>query len=165
MVSGGAAEARARGEGRQFGGGGLSRPRPDRAPSAPFVLTEVDKENVSHVTKDTSGAGRSDGPPVLPPAPTSQARFEEPQPSTSTSEPFPPASTSSVEPRAGQAPAPGSGEMGTWVVAAWPFDLCRGRDRRAMEESSGRVRLRALSREGSVGANVLVPALRGAVFI
>lgn len=122
---------------------------PDRAPSAPFVLTEPDKENAFHVTKDTSGAGRSDDPPVLPPAPASQACFEEPQPSTSTSELFPSASTSSMEPRAGQAPAPGSGEMGTQAVATWPFDLCCGRDRWATEECSGRVRLRPLGRGSS----------------
>ncbi|XP_016001511.2 E3 ubiquitin-protein ligase CHFR isoform X3 [Rousettus aegyptiacus] len=76
---------------------------------------EPDKENAFHVTKDTSGAGRSDDPPVLPPAPASQACFEEPQPSTSTSELFPSASTSSMEPRAGQAPAPGSVPGGACV--------------------------------------------------
>ncbi|XP_011369658.1 E3 ubiquitin-protein ligase CHFR isoform X2 [Pteropus vampyrus] len=76
---------------------------------------EANKENVFHVTKDTSGAGRSDDPQVLPPAPTSQACFEEPQPSTSTSDLFPSASTSSVEPSAGQAPSPGSVPRGACV--------------------------------------------------
>ncbi|XP_025774425.1 E3 ubiquitin-protein ligase CHFR, partial [Puma concolor] len=66
---------------------------------------EANKENVFHVTKDTSGAGQGDDPQVLPSSPTTQACFEEPQPSTSTSDLFPTASTSSTEPTsAGQAP-------------------------------------------------------------
>ncbi|XP_034872663.1 E3 ubiquitin-protein ligase CHFR isoform X3 [Mirounga angustirostris] len=66
---------------------------------------EANKENVFHVTKDTSGAGRGDDPQVLLSSPTTQACFEEPQPSTSTSDLFPTASTSCMEPTsAGQAP-------------------------------------------------------------
>ncbi|XP_057161754.1 E3 ubiquitin-protein ligase CHFR isoform X2 [Ursus arctos] len=70
---------------------------------------EANKENVFHVTKDTSGAGQGDDPQVLPSSPTTQACFEEPQPSTSTSDLFPTASTSSMEPAsAGQAPSSSS---------------------------------------------------------
>ncbi|XP_025717406.1 E3 ubiquitin-protein ligase CHFR isoform X2 [Callorhinus ursinus] len=70
---------------------------------------EANKENVFHVTKDTSGAGRGDDPQVLLSSPTTQACFEEPQPSTSTSDLFPTASTSSMEPTsAGQAPSSSS---------------------------------------------------------
>ncbi|XP_044099536.1 E3 ubiquitin-protein ligase CHFR [Neovison vison] len=71
---------------------------------------EANKENVFHVTKDTSGAGLGDDPQVLPSSPTTQACFEEPQPSTSTSDLFPTASTSSMEPvSAGRAPSSSSG--------------------------------------------------------
>ncbi|XP_027951324.1 E3 ubiquitin-protein ligase CHFR isoform X2 [Eumetopias jubatus] len=70
---------------------------------------EANKENVFHVTKDTSGAGRGDDPQVLLSSPTTQACFEEPQPSTSTSDLFRTASTSSMEPTsAGQAPSSSS---------------------------------------------------------
>ncbi|CAK7314198.1 E3 ubiquitin-protein ligase CHFR [Vulpes lagopus] len=70
---------------------------------------EANKENVFRVTKDTSGAGQGDDPQVLPSSPTTQACFEEPQPSTSTSDLFPTASTSSMEPTsAGQAPSSSS---------------------------------------------------------
>ncbi|XP_070371872.1 E3 ubiquitin-protein ligase CHFR isoform X8 [Equus asinus] len=66
---------------------------------------EANKENVFHVTKDTSGAGRGDEPQVLPSSPTTQVCFEEPQPSTSMSALFPTASTSSTEPTsAGRVP-------------------------------------------------------------
>ncbi|XP_021547939.1 E3 ubiquitin-protein ligase CHFR isoform X2 [Neomonachus schauinslandi] len=71
---------------------------------------EANKENVFHVTKDTSGAGRGDDPQVLLSSPTTRACFEEPQPSTSTSDLFPTASTSCMEPTsAGQAPSSSSG--------------------------------------------------------
>ncbi|XP_021547942.1 E3 ubiquitin-protein ligase CHFR isoform X4 [Neomonachus schauinslandi] len=70
---------------------------------------EANKENVFHVTKDTSGAGRGDDPQVLLSSPTTRACFEEPQPSTSTSDLFPTASTSCMEPTsAGQAPSSSS---------------------------------------------------------
>ncbi|KAF5923862.1 hypothetical protein HPG69_007493 [Diceros bicornis minor] len=75
---------------------------------------EANKENVFHMTKDTSGAGQGDDPQVLP-SPTTQACFEEPQPSTSMSALFPTASTSSTEPTsAGRAPpsVSGSGDAG-----------------------------------------------------
>lgn len=65
---------------------------------------EANKENVFHVTKDTSGAGRGDKPQVLPSSPTTQVCFEEPQPSTSTSDLFPSASTSSMESPVGRVP-------------------------------------------------------------
>lgn len=81
-------------------------------PAAALVLTEATKENVFHATKDTSGAGRGDQPRGLPSSPTTQACFEEPQPSTSTSDLFPTAFASSMEPPAGRAPPSGSGERG-----------------------------------------------------
>ncbi|XP_055213718.1 E3 ubiquitin-protein ligase CHFR isoform X2 [Gorilla gorilla gorilla] len=61
---------------------------------------EANKENVFHGTKDTSGAGAGRGadPRVPPSSPASQVCFEEPQPSTSTSDLFPTASASSTEP-------------------------------------------------------------------
>ncbi|XP_070926820.1 E3 ubiquitin-protein ligase CHFR isoform X5 [Macaca nemestrina] len=63
---------------------------------------EANKENVFHGTKDASGAGVGAGPgadPRLPPlSPTAQVCFEEPQPSTSTSDLFPTALASSTEP-------------------------------------------------------------------
>ncbi|XP_061025563.1 E3 ubiquitin-protein ligase CHFR isoform X1 [Eubalaena glacialis] len=80
---------------------------------------EANKENVFHVTKDTSGAGRGDDPQdpqVLPSPPATQVCFEEPQPSTSTSDLFPTASTSSMEPTsAGRGPASSSGSRGADV--------------------------------------------------
>ncbi|XP_016058639.1 PREDICTED: E3 ubiquitin-protein ligase CHFR-like isoform X2 [Miniopterus natalensis] len=76
---------------------------------------EANKENVFHVTKDTSGAGRGDEPQVLPSSPTTQAFFEEPQPSTSTSDLFPLASTSSMEPPAGRVPPSSSAARGAGV--------------------------------------------------
>lgn len=65
---------------------------------------EANKENMLHVTKDTSGAGQGDEPQLLPPLPTTQVCFEEPQPSTSTSDLFPWVATSSMEPPTGRAP-------------------------------------------------------------
>ncbi|EPY88290.1 e3 ubiquitin-protein ligase CHFR isoform 1 [Camelus ferus] len=66
---------------------------------------EANKENVLHTTKDTSGTGRGDDPGALLSAPATQVCFEEPQPSTSTSDLFPAASTSSIEPSsAGRVP-------------------------------------------------------------
>ncbi|XP_030677613.1 E3 ubiquitin-protein ligase CHFR isoform X6 [Nomascus leucogenys] len=61
---------------------------------------EANKENVFHGTKDTSGAGAGRGanPWVPPSSPATQVCFEEPQPSTSTSDVFPTASASSTEP-------------------------------------------------------------------
>nr|XP_021531567.1 E3 ubiquitin-protein ligase CHFR isoform X5 [Aotus nancymaae] len=60
---------------------------------------EANKENVFHGTKDTSGAGRGADPQVPPASPAAaQVCFEEPQPSTSTSDLFPTASASSTEP-------------------------------------------------------------------
>nr|XP_030715766.1 E3 ubiquitin-protein ligase CHFR isoform X4 [Globicephala melas] len=80
---------------------------------------EANKENVFHVTKDTSGAGRGDDPQdpqVLPSPPATQVCFEEPQPSTSTSDLFPMASTSSMEPTsAGRGPPSSSGSRGADV--------------------------------------------------
>ncbi|KAL4691580.1 hypothetical protein H8957_003284 [Semnopithecus entellus] len=63
---------------------------------------EANKENVFHGTKDASGAGVGAGPgadPQVPPlSPAAQVCFEEPQPSTSTSDLFPTALASSTEP-------------------------------------------------------------------
>uniref|UniRef100_A0A8C3WLK2 E3 ubiquitin-protein ligase CHFR n=1 Tax=Catagonus wagneri TaxID=51154 RepID=A0A8C3WLK2_9CETA len=70
--------------------------------------SEANKENVFHVTKDTSGAGQGDGPQVLLSSPATQGCFEEPQPSTSTSDLFPTASTSSVEPASAERGPPSS---------------------------------------------------------
>ncbi|XP_010602531.1 E3 ubiquitin-protein ligase CHFR isoform X2 [Fukomys damarensis] len=58
---------------------------------------EANKENMFHVTKDTSRPGPGDDPQVPPPLPAPQACLEEPQPSTSTSDLFPTASVSSTE--------------------------------------------------------------------
>ncbi|XP_047417936.1 E3 ubiquitin-protein ligase CHFR isoform X1 [Sciurus carolinensis] len=75
---------------------------------------EANKENVFHVTKDSSGPGRGDDPQVPPASPTTQACLEEPQPSTSTSDLFPRASTSSTETAAaGREHAFSSGAGGT----------------------------------------------------
>ncbi|KAM8817291.1 E3 ubiquitin-protein ligase CHFR isoform 1-T1 [Rhynchonycteris naso] len=73
---------------------------------------EANKENLFHVTKDTSGAERGDEPQVLPSSPTTQACFEEPQPSTSKLDLFPLASTSSIEPPTGRAPTSSSAARG-----------------------------------------------------
>lgn len=67
------------------------------------VSFEANKENMFHITKDISGAGRGDYPQVLPLSPSTQACFKEPQPSASMLELFPLASTSSIEPTIGQA--------------------------------------------------------------
>lgn len=78
-----------------------------------LLLTEADKENVFHMTKDTSGVGRGDNPQFLPSLPATQVCFEEPQPSTSTTDLILRASTSSMEPApAGRVPLSSSGEMG-----------------------------------------------------
>ncbi|KAM5199369.1 E3 ubiquitin-protein ligase CHFR isoform 1-T4 [Hipposideros larvatus] len=85
--------------------------------------SEANKENVFHVTKDTSGAGRGDDPQALPSSPSTQACFEEPQPSTSMSDLFPSASTSSTEPAVGPAPPPSSASGGANDVSMkgpWP---------------------------------------------
>ncbi|XP_023576427.1 E3 ubiquitin-protein ligase CHFR [Octodon degus] len=58
---------------------------------------EANKENMFHVSKDTSGPGLSDDPQVSPQLPATQACLEEPQPSTSTSDLFLTASASSTE--------------------------------------------------------------------
>ncbi|OWK14340.1 CHFR [Cervus elaphus hippelaphus] len=80
---------------------------------------EANKENVFHVTKDTSGAARGDDPQdpqVLLSSPATQVCFEEPQPSTSTSDLFPTASTSSMEPTsAGRGPPSSSSSRGADV--------------------------------------------------
>ncbi|XP_054568785.1 E3 ubiquitin-protein ligase CHFR isoform X2 [Eptesicus fuscus] len=76
---------------------------------------EATKENVFHATKDTSGAGRGDQPQGLPSSPTTQACFEEPQPSTSTSDLFPTAFASSMDPPAGRVPPSGSAAGGASV--------------------------------------------------
>nr|XP_025843979.1 E3 ubiquitin-protein ligase CHFR isoform X1 [Vulpes vulpes] len=87
---------------------------------------EANKENVFRVTKDTSGAGQGDDPQVLPSSPTTQACFEEPQPSTSTSDLFPTASTSSMEPTsAGQAPSSSSGGDTDLTLQFLVADQCR----------------------------------------
>lgn len=89
-------------------------------PAAALVLTEAKKENMFHATKDTSGAGRGDQPQGLPSSPTTQAFFEEPQPSTSTSDLFPATFASSMEPPAGQVPASSPGETGVLVLFTHP---------------------------------------------
>ncbi|KAM6155803.1 E3 ubiquitin-protein ligase CHFR [Rhynchocyon petersi] len=59
---------------------------------------EANKENVFLVTKDTSEPGCGGDSWALPPPPATLTCFEEPQPSTSTSDLFHTASTSSMEP-------------------------------------------------------------------
>ncbi|XP_042523189.1 E3 ubiquitin-protein ligase CHFR isoform X1 [Dipodomys spectabilis] len=58
---------------------------------------EANKENVFHVTKDTSAPGLGDDSQDIPLLPAAQVCVEEAQPSTSTSDLFPMASTSSTE--------------------------------------------------------------------
>ncbi|MEJ1281887.1 checkpoint with forkhead and ring finger domains [Cricetulus griseus] len=58
---------------------------------------KANKENMFHVTKDSSGPGQGDDLQVPPLSPVAQTCLEEPQPSTSTSDLFPMASTSSME--------------------------------------------------------------------
>ncbi|XP_008564403.1 PREDICTED: E3 ubiquitin-protein ligase CHFR isoform X5 [Galeopterus variegatus] len=84
---------------------------------------EANKENVFHMTKDTSGAGRGDEPQLPPPSPATQACFEEPQPSTSTSDLFPTASTSSMEPASAgrELSSSGSGGAGISTKGHGPF--------------------------------------------
>nr|XP_017536184.2 E3 ubiquitin-protein ligase CHFR isoform X1 [Manis javanica] len=73
---------------------------------------EADKENVFHMTKDTSGVGRGDNPQFLPSLPATQVCFEEPQPSTSTTDLILRASTSSMEPApAGRVPLSSSEDL------------------------------------------------------
>ncbi|XP_012512715.1 PREDICTED: E3 ubiquitin-protein ligase CHFR [Propithecus coquereli] len=76
---------------------------------------EANKENVFHMTKDTSGAGHGDDPQVPPSSPVTQVCFEEPQPSTSTSDLLPTASTSATEPPAGQERCSSSGSGGAAI--------------------------------------------------
>ncbi|XP_045390052.1 E3 ubiquitin-protein ligase CHFR isoform X3 [Lemur catta] len=76
---------------------------------------EANKENVFHVTKDTSGAGHGDEPQVPPSSPVTQVCFEEPQPSTSTSDLLPTASTSAPEPPAGRGRCSSSGSGGAAI--------------------------------------------------
>lgn len=74
---------------------------------------EANKENMFHVTKDSSGPGQGDDPQVPLLSPMAQTCLEEPQPSTSTSDLLPTASTSSTEPEltsAGQKHSSSSGE-------------------------------------------------------
>ncbi|XP_060048662.1 E3 ubiquitin-protein ligase CHFR isoform X3 [Erinaceus europaeus] len=66
---------------------------------------EANKENVFQMTKDTSGAGQCDDAQVPPLPLATQVYFEEPQPSTSTSDLFPTASTSSKEPTSAEPPS------------------------------------------------------------
>ncbi|NXO85628.1 CHFR ligase, partial [Sitta europaea] len=76
---------------------------------------EVNVENQCHVTKDTSSTGRSnDETPNTSSLSATQSCYEEPQPSTSTSNLFNAASTSAVESASVQQDNPStSGE--TWV--------------------------------------------------
>ena len=86
-----------------------------------FVPLEANKENMFHVTKDSSGLGQGDDLQVPPLSHKVETCLEEPQPSTSTSDLFPLASTSSVEPEltsAGQKHSSSSGEMGSTMTIA-----------------------------------------------
>ena len=84
--------------------------------SVPFVFVpvEANKENMFHVTKDSSGPGQGDHLQVPLSSPMAQTCLEEPQPSTSTSDLLLSASTSSTEPEltsAGQKHSSSSGEL------------------------------------------------------
>ncbi|XP_038618386.1 E3 ubiquitin-protein ligase CHFR isoform X2 [Tachyglossus aculeatus] len=59
--------------------------------------SEANVENSCHTTKDTSSTGRSDEIQVMPSLPATQTCYEEPQPSTSTSNLFNTSSTSLME--------------------------------------------------------------------
>ncbi|GAB1289979.1 E3 ubiquitin-protein ligase CHFR [Apodemus speciosus] len=79
---------------------------------------EANKENMFHVTKDSSGPGQGDDFQVPLSSPMSQTCLEEPQPSTSTSDLLPTASTSSTEPEltsAGQKHSSSSGPGNTSI--------------------------------------------------
>lgn len=128
------------------------------------MFTEANKENVFHVTKDTSGAGRGDDPQdpqVLLSSPATQVCFEEPQPSTSTSDLFPTASTSSMEPTsAGRGPPSSSSENGGLGAVATVLSIHSScpvllRGQTSTEEFSGGVRHQAVSSKVSVAVAVL----------
>ncbi|XP_020859980.1 E3 ubiquitin-protein ligase CHFR isoform X3 [Phascolarctos cinereus] len=69
-------------------------------------LIEATGENVCDVTKDTSGSEGSDDSQVMPSLPNDQSCFEEPQPSTSTSDLFNTSSTSLLESAAAERERP-----------------------------------------------------------
>lgn len=64
----------------------------------PLPTVEVNVENQCHVTKDTSSTGRSNDETQITSSPSAtQSCYEEPQPSTSTSNLFNASSTSLIE--------------------------------------------------------------------
>ncbi|XP_027699934.1 E3 ubiquitin-protein ligase CHFR isoform X2 [Vombatus ursinus] len=69
-------------------------------------LIEATGENVCDVTKDTSGSEGSDDSQVMPSLPNDKSCFEEPQPSTSTSDLFNTSSTSLLESAAAERERP-----------------------------------------------------------
>lgn len=65
---------------------------------SPLLIVEVNVEKQCHVTKDTSSTGRSNDETQITSSPSAtQSCYEEPQPSTSTSNLFNASSTSLIE--------------------------------------------------------------------
>lgn len=81
---------------------------------------EANKENMFHVTKDSSGPGQGDDPQVPLLSPMAQTCLEEPQPSTSTSDLLPTASTSSTEPELTSAGQKHSSSSGPGTISISP---------------------------------------------
>ncbi|XP_023370741.1 E3 ubiquitin-protein ligase CHFR isoform X5 [Otolemur garnettii] len=104
---------------------------------------EANKENVFHMTKDTSGAGCGDDPQVASLSPTTQMCFEEPQPSTSTSDLLPTASTSTMEPRAVLEHCSSSDRTGA------PSSLMETRDQEDLEPTK-----KKMKRDGELDLNL-----------
>lgn len=81
---------------------------------------EANKENMFHVTKESSGPGQGDDPQVPLLSPMAQTCLEEPQPSTSTSDLLPTASTSSTEPELTSAGQKHSSSSGPGTISISP---------------------------------------------
>ncbi|KAG8515046.1 LOW QUALITY PROTEIN: E3 ubiquitin-protein ligase CHFR, partial [Galemys pyrenaicus] len=132
----------------------------------------TNEDNVLHVTKGTSEAGQGDQ--ALPPSPATQACFEEPQPSTSTSDLFLMASTSSTElaligPEPPSSAGPGGADIspgGCGPVAgarpstpvAPPAQLCRSSTPPAAQDQEGLEPVKKRTR-GDGEANMALPLL------
>lgn len=81
---------------------------------------KANKENMFHVTKESSGPGQGDDPQVPLLSPMAQTCLEEPQPSTSTSDLLPTASTSSTEPELTSAGQKHSSSSGPGTISISP---------------------------------------------
>ncbi|KAJ7412069.1 hypothetical protein WISP_99437 [Willisornis vidua] len=81
---------------------------------------EVNVENQCHVTKDTSSTGRSNDETQITSSPPAQSCYEEPQPSTSTSNLFNASSTSLIESASVQQDNPSTSGSQSPVVTPVP---------------------------------------------